>query len=86
HLPNPREPGKHQWSLYNGNLGVQEYENHAPIKRSRELIELLTWCHRNGVIDSTTRLALHPGSSDLREIELFNLIGALQQRIPLPLP
>ncbi|BAP42197.1 adenylate cyclase [Pseudomonas sp. StFLB209] len=86
HLPNPREPGKHQWSLYNGNLGVQEYENHAPIKRSRELIELLTWCHRNGVIDSTTRLALHPGSSDLSEIELFNLIGALQQSIPLPLP
>jgi adenylate cyclase class 1 len=45
------------------------------------LLELLTWCHRNGVIDSSTRLALHPGSSDLSEFELFNLLGSLQQSI-----
>ncbi|MCV4289878.1 class I adenylate cyclase [Pseudomonas capsici] len=85
HSPNKREPGKNQWALYNGNLGVQEWQNFSPIKRSRELLELLTWCHRNGVIDTSTRLALHPGSSDLSEFELFNLLGALQQTIPLPL-
>ncbi|GFM88243.1 adenylate cyclase [Pseudomonas cichorii] len=83
--PNKREPGKNQWALYNGNLGAQEWQSFSPIKRSRELLELLTWCHRNGVIDTTTRLALHPGASDLSELELFNLLGALQQTIPLPL-
>ncbi|MFJ4144455.1 class I adenylate cyclase [Pseudomonas sp. NPDC089734] len=83
--PNKREPGKNQWALYNGNLGAQEWPGCSPIKRSRELLELLTWCHRNGVIDTTTRLALHPGTSDLSELELFNLLGALQQTIPLPL-
>jgi len=83
--PNRREPGKTQWGLYNGSLGAQEWEHFSPIKRSRELLELLTWCHRNNVIDHTTRLALHPGSSDLTEFELFNLIGSLQQAIPLPL-
>lgn len=83
--PNKREPGKAQWALYNGSLGVHEWINFSPIKRSRELLELLTWCHRNNVIDSTTRLALHPGSSDLSEFELFNLLGALQQQIPVPL-
>lgn len=83
--PNKREPGKTQWALYNGNLGVYEWENFSPIKRSRELLELLTWCHRNSVIDATTRLALHPGTSDLTEFELFNLLGALQQSIKLPL-
>ncbi|WP_295472219.1 class I adenylate cyclase [uncultured Pseudomonas sp.] len=86
HSSNRREPGKNQWSLYNGNLGIHEYENFLPIKRSRELVELLAWVHRNGVIDASTRLALHPGSSDLSELELFNLIGALQQSIALPLP
>ena len=85
HSPNKREPGKHQWALYNGNLAVHEWENFSPIKRSRELLELLTWCHRNNVIDTTTRLALHPGTSDLSEFELFNLLGALQQTIALPL-
>jgi len=83
--PNRKEPGQTHWGLYNGSLGVHEWEHFAPIKRSRELLELLTWCHRNGVIDSSTRLALHPGSSDLTEFELFNLLGSLQQVIPLPL-
>ncbi|MGE7990748.1 class I adenylate cyclase [Pseudomonas sp. NPDC089554] len=83
--PNRKEPGTHHWGLYNGNLGVHEWENFSPIKRSRELLELLAWAHRNGVIDSSTRLALHPGVSDLTEFELFNLLGSLQQSIPLPL-
>ncbi|MFJ4193652.1 class I adenylate cyclase [Pseudomonas sp. NPDC089534] len=84
--PNKKEPGQTQWGLYNGSLTALEWEHFAPIKRSRELLELLTWCHRNGVIDSSTRLALHPGTSDLSEFELFNLLGSLQQSIALPLP
>ncbi|EPN17403.1 adenylate cyclase, partial [Pseudomonas syringae pv. actinidiae ICMP 18804] len=86
HSPDKREPGKYQWALYNGNLGIHEWANFSPIKRSRELLELLAWCHRNNVIDTTTRVALHPGASDLSEFELFNLLGALQQSIELPLP
>src|SRR5690606_25059974 len=62
-----------------------DWQNFSPIKRSRELLDLLAWCHRNNVIDTTTRLALHPGTSDLTEFELFNLLGALQQTIPVPL-
>ncbi|WP_347902670.1 class I adenylate cyclase [Pseudomonas purpurea] len=83
--PNKKEPGQRHWGLYNGSLGALEWEHFAPIKRSRELLELLTWCHRNGVIDSSTRLALHPGDSDLSEFELFNLLGSLQQSVALPL-
>ncbi|WP_339501841.1 class I adenylate cyclase [Pseudomonas silesiensis] len=84
-VPNRKEPGQTHWGLYNGSLTAHEWEHFAPIKRSRQLLELLTWCHRNGVIDSGTRLALHPGSSDLSEFELFNLLGSLQQSIAMPL-
>ncbi|WP_213878219.1 class I adenylate cyclase [Pseudomonas sp. dw_358] len=83
--PNKREPGQTHWSLYNGNLGTFEWEHFAPFKRCRSLLELLAWSHRNGIIDSTTRIALQPGTSDLTEFELFNLIGSLQQSVPLPL-
>lgn len=76
-----REPGQSQWAIYTGNLGIQECENFTPLKRSRELVELLAWSHRNGVIDSSTRMALHPGGSDLSEFELFNVLGSLQQSI-----
>ncbi|HKS14943.1 MAG TPA: class I adenylate cyclase [Pseudomonas sp.] len=85
HSPNRKEPGSHHWGLYNGNLAVHEWEHSPALKRCRELLELLVWAHRNGVIDSSTRLALHPGESDLSEVELFNLLGSLQQTVPLPL-
>ena len=85
HSTNKKAPGQTHWGLYNGSLGNLEWEHFAPLKRSSQLLELLTWCHRNGVIDSSTRLALHPGSSDLSEFELFNLLGSLQQTIALPL-
>lgn len=82
--PNRQEPGQNHWSLYSGNLNAHEWEQFVPFKRCRELLELLAWAHRNGVIDSTTRLALNPGSSDLSEYELFNLLGSLQQSVALP--
>ncbi len=86
HSPSQEAEGETQWALYNGSLNGQEWPDFAPLKRARELIELLAWCHRNGVIDSSTRLSLHPGSSDLTEFELSNLLSSLQQTVPLPLP
>ena len=86
HTVDKREPGFSQWGVYNGTLGAHEWEFSAPIKRTRGLLELLAWCHLNRIIVSSTRLALHPGSTDLSEFELFNLLGALRQSIPTPLP
>lgn len=85
HSPNKKEPGEHHWGVYRGNLAVHEWEHTPAIRRSPALLELLAWCHRNGVIDSSTRLALNPGSTDVTEYELFNLLGCLQQLIALPL-
>ncbi|NER59384.1 class I adenylate cyclase [Pseudomonas sp. MAFF212428] len=82
--PNRQEPGQSHWSLYSGNLAAHEWEQFVPLKRYRELLELLAWAHRNGVIDGSTRVALNPGSSDLSEYELFNLLGSLQQSVALP--
>ncbi|WP_278956781.1 class I adenylate cyclase [Aquipseudomonas alcaligenes] len=83
--PSQETEGETQWALYQGNLNGQEWPDFAPLKRARQLIELLAWCHRNGVIDTSTRLSLHPGSSDLSEFELSSLLGSLQQVAPLPL-
>jgi adenylate cyclase class 1 len=60
--PNRKEPGQQHWGLYNGNLGIHEWEHFTPIKRCHQLLELLTWAHRNGVIDSSTRLAQVPAT------------------------
>ncbi|WP_304639233.1 class I adenylate cyclase [Pseudomonas sp.] len=80
------ETGQAGWMLYRGTLNQAELSDHSPLKRTPELIELLTWAYRNGVVDSATRFALHPGDSALSEYELHNLLSAIQQQFPLPLP
>jgi adenylate cyclase, class 1 len=80
------EAGQAGWTLYRGTLTQTELGDHAPLKRAPELMELLAWAHRNGLIDGATRFALHPGDSALSEYELHNHISALQQQFPLPLP
>ncbi len=75
-----------QWALFQGNLNPQEWQFFAPLKRARNLLDLLAWCHRNSVIDASTRLTLHPGQSDLSDFELNNLIASLQKSFALPLP
>lgn len=74
------------WALFEGNLTPREVAGLAPLKRARELVPLLAWCHRNGIIDAATHLCLHPGESDLSEAELFALLTDLRNAFPLPLP
>lgn len=78
--------GDISWALYEGCLSVREVENFSPLKRSRDLIPLLGWCHRNGIVDTATHVALHPGDSGLIEAELFSLLTDLRQAFPMPLP
>ncbi|HAQ87562.1 MAG TPA: adenylate cyclase, partial [Pseudomonas sp.] len=72
------------WALYEGNLNAQQLSNFSPLKRSRELVPLLAWCHRNGIIDTATHVALHPGDSGLTEAELFALLTDIRQAFPMP--
>lgn len=74
------------WSIYEGSLTPRDVAAQTPLKRARELVPLLAWCHRNGIIDTATHLCLHPGDSDLREAELFALLTDLRNAFPLPLP
>lgn len=79
------EDGESLWALLPGSLGARDWQDFAPLKRSRSLVELLAWSHRNGVIDASTRLTLHPGTSDLSEAELYKLLDSLRQSFPMPL-
>jgi adenylate cyclase class 1 len=83
--PSPEARDETQWALFAGSLNALEWPDFAPLKRSRELVALLAWCQRNGVIDAGTRLSIYPGSSDLTEYELTNLLASLQQAFPQPL-
>ncbi|WP_120994338.1 class I adenylate cyclase [Stutzerimonas urumqiensis] len=78
-------PGEAHWALYQGSLNAREWSDYAPLKRVRELLPLLAWCHRNGVVDGGTHLSLYAGDSGLTEPDLHSLLASLRQLMPMPL-
>ena len=67
-----------QWALYDGSLTASQCEDRVPLKRARHLLALLTWGQRNGVLDSASRVTLHPGQGSLRDFELQGVRACLQ--------
>lgn len=72
------------WGLFNGSLAGQEWQDHAPLKRAKELLAVLAWAHLNGVIDEATRLSLVIQDSALTELELQGILRTLRRALPLP--
>jgi adenylate cyclase class 1 len=73
-----------QWVLHGGSLTLRQCQDVVPLKRSADLAPLLAWAIRNGIIDSASRLTLHPGRSALSDFELQGLRSSLLQTLPSP--
>ena len=77
-----RQLDAEHWALYDGSLTRAQCQDRLPLRRARHLIGLLTWAQRNGILDSATRVTLHPGRSSLRDFELQGLRAGLQTLPP----
>jgi len=71
-----------RWQLYLGNIGEHEVEAAQPVKTTPSLIEMLTWCHINGVIDRGTLYNLYPRSCPVGQEELHALIDTIRRAFP----
>ncbi|MCE3251020.1 MAG: adenylate cyclase [Cellvibrio sp.] len=56
-----------------------------PIKRSRNLVELMLWCHANEILASHTKIDIVGKQFSLSANQKQLLIQALQQWLPVPL-
>lgn len=72
------------WGFFRGSLAGQEWRNHSPLKRAKELLPVLAWAHLNGIIDESTRVSLNVVDSDLSEVELHGILKSLRQSLSLP--
>lgn len=72
------------WGLYRGSLAGQEWQDHSPLKRAKELLSVLAWAHLNGLIDESSRLSLISMDSDLSELELNGILKSLRRTLSLP--
>lgn len=61
------------WAVFDGNADVNITDSRAPLKRGESLVEILTWCHFNRLIDTHTVWGLlndgrRQGLGELRKI------------------
>ncbi len=70
------------WAVHQGYLKIREARGRDPIKKARSIIELVTWCHFNSLLDSGTRLSVDANGSDLSDAELQQTVQSLLQLFP----
>jgi adenylate cyclase class 1 len=77
------ERGQRGWAIYRGNVLINDVHKHSPLKRTASLLELLVWCHFNGIISrKPTTIGIQPTDSGLRQWELRCVLNCLQQMFP----
>ncbi|MEN8802938.1 MAG: class I adenylate cyclase, partial [Thiogranum sp.] len=78
-----RERGQRGWAIYRGNVLIRDTDRHTPLKRTASLLELLVWCHFNGLINrNPTSISVQPPDNSLRQWELRCVLDCLQQMFP----
>ncbi len=70
------------WAVYPEAVSRREPPQYQPLKRSQNLLELIAWCHINGLLDNASHVDFLEGNHDLNDYELTNLTRSLQQSLP----
>jgi adenylate cyclase class 1 len=67
------------WVLYRGDVRPEDAEKHTPLKRGHSLIEIIAWCHFNGLLHPVaTMVSLHPDDCGVSVWELRSIMDCLQ--------
>jgi adenylate cyclase class 1 len=71
------------WAIYRGTVLERDTGEHTPLKRTTGLLELLAWCHFNGLINrNPSSIAVQPPDTSLSQWELRCVLDCLQQMFP----
>jgi adenylate cyclase class 1 len=73
------------WAVYPEAVSRRDQPQGQPFKRSQNLLELIAWCHFNGILKKVTQVDFLEGAHDLQDFELNNIIRSLQHLMPATL-
>jgi adenylate cyclase class 1 len=69
--------------VFRGTVLVRDAPEHTPLKRTSSLLELLAWCHFNGLVNrNPTSISIQPPDCSLSQWELRCVLDCLQQMFP----
>ncbi|MES9960914.1 MAG: class I adenylate cyclase [Sedimenticola sp.] len=70
--------GEQGWHLHLGDIGELQAEVTRPVKTTAGLIEMLTWCHLNTVVDRGTKINIYPVQCAVQPEELHALLNTIR--------
>lgn len=75
--------GQTSWSIYRGTVLPRNMDDNDPLKRTANLLELLAWCHFNGLVNrNPSTMSIQPPDCGLNQWELRCVLDCLQQIFP----
>jgi adenylate cyclase class 1 len=74
------------WLLHRPGAGPRREPAGPPLRRGHSAVELLTWCHVNGVAQPGTRFALRDEGGTFGHRELDGVLGTLRRQLPAEHP
>jgi len=70
------------WAIYQGTVYSNELSEHKPLKRSRSIIELITWAHMNKLLDQRTAVAVYKQDSTITLNDIKAISRGLGEMFP----
>ena len=70
------------WVLYQGIVNIEDTDGAKPLKRVRNVIELIAWCYLNKLMDSNTVIALYTRDSIITLKDINSIYRCLSQLFP----
>lgn len=70
------------WAIYQGTVYSNEISEHKPLKRSRSIIELITWAHMNKLLDQRTAVAVYTQDSAITLNDIKAITRGLGEMFP----
>ena len=74
--------GTENWLVYSGTVNKDKARQLTPLKRARSLVELVSWCHFNKLIDKGTIIGLVTPNKLLTNRDLYQIIDIFRQHFP----
>lgn len=70
------------WSLFPGTVYSEDIASTKPLKRSHNIIDLVTWCYLNKLIDQRTSIAVYTQDSTITLNDIKAIIRSLGEMFP----
>ncbi|WP_167856079.1 class I adenylate cyclase [Natronospirillum operosum] len=81
-----REQGQYLWAAYVDLPTTRLDKYPPPLKQARGFIEVLLWCHLNGLLTGHLHVPVYTQRSHLIDFEVKELMSTFRQSLPHPMP